>query len=255
MRAIDSTTNRFGGVLPRPEALNGNPELFAEDLRHSLVLWKEADFQVAWLEIPIDKSELIPIAVEQGFSFHHSGQDYLMLTYQLEEEAFIPSYSTHYIGAGGVVINERQELLVVSERYRGSENRPPFFKLPGGALQEGEHLASAVIREVYEETGVETEFQRLVCFRHWHGYRYGKSDIYFVCLLRPLSEAIVKQDEEIAQCLWMPLQEYLDAEQVWHFNKEIVRASLTTTGLAPTVIEGHRDPERHEFFMPVQVEP
>lgn len=254
MRAIDSTTNRFGGVLTRPEALNDDPELFAEDLRHSLVEWKEADFQVAWLEVPIAKSALIPIAVEHGFSFHHSDEDYLMLTYQLEDGAFIPSYSTHYIGAGGVVINEHQELLVVSERYRGSEDRPPFFKLPGGALQEGEHLEAAVIREVYEETGVKTEFQRLVCFRHWHGYRYGKSDIYFVCLLRPLSEAIVKQDEEIAQCLWMPLQEYLDAEQVWHFNKEIVRASLTKKGLAPATMEGHRDPDLHEFFMPVPTE-
>ena len=122
---------------------------------------------------------------------------------------------------------------MVSERYFGSENRPPFFKLPGGALQEGEHLTSAAIREVYEETGVETEFERVVCFRHWTGYRYGKSDIYFVCRLRPLSEAIVKQDEEIAQCLWMPLQEYLDAEGVSLFNKEIVRAALTEPGGSP----------------------
>ena len=131
MRAIDSTTNRFGGVLPRPEALKDDPESFAEQLRHSLVAWQEEDFHVVWLEIPIAKSALIPVAVEQGFSFHHSGQGYLMLTHQLEEGAFIPSYSTHYIGAGGVVINERQELLVVSERYRGSENRPPFFQIAG----------------------------------------------------------------------------------------------------------------------------
>ena len=111
MRAIESTTNRFGGVLARPEALKDDPESFAEQLRHSLAGWKEEDFHVVWLEIPIAKSALIPVAVEQGFSFHHSGEGYLMLTNQLEEGAFIPSYSTHYIGAGGVVINERQELL------------------------------------------------------------------------------------------------------------------------------------------------
>ena len=219
-----------------------------------MAAWKEEDFRVVWLEVPIAKSALIPVAVEHGFSFHHSGEGYLMLTHQLEEGAFIPSYSTHYIGAGGVVINDRQELLVVSERYFGSENRPPFFKLPGGALQEGEHLTSAAIREVYEETGVETEFERVVCFRHWTGYRYGKSDIYFVCRLRPLSEAIVKQEEEIAQCRWMPLQEYLDAEGVSLFNKEIVRAALTDTGVAPTVMDGHRDPHLHEFFMPADLD-
>ena len=178
MQVIDSTTNPFGGVLPRPEALEDDPEAFAGQLRHSLAAWREAGFRLVWLEVPIAKSRLIPEAVEQGFSFHHSGRDYLMLTHQLEEGAFIPGYSTHYIGAGGVVINDREDLLVVSERYRGSENRPPSYKLPGGALHEGEHLAEAVVREVHEETGIEAEFQRLVCFRHWHGYRYGKSDIY-----------------------------------------------------------------------------
>ena len=83
MRAIESTTNRFGGVLPRPEALKDDPESFAEQLRQSLAVWKEEDFHVVWLEVPIAKSALIPVAVEQGFSFHHSGQSYLMLTHQL----------------------------------------------------------------------------------------------------------------------------------------------------------------------------
>ena len=109
------------------------------------------------------------------------------------------------------------------------------------------------MREVHEETGIETEFERVVCFRHWHGYRHGKSDIYFVCLLRPLNETIVRQEEEIAQCLWMPLREYLGADGVSLFNKEIVRAALTDTGVVPTEIVGHRDPELHEFFMPAEL--
>ena len=48
----------------------------------------------------------------------------------------------------------------------------------------------------------------------------------------------------------MPVQDYLDAEQVSHFNKQIVRAALHSPGVAPTVIEGYRDPDLHEFFMP-----
>ena len=250
MQVIDSKTNRFGGVLVQPEALPDDPKTFAAQLHHSLVAWKAEDFLVVWLEVPIAKSKLIHEAVEQGFTFHHSGDDYLMLTYKLVEDSFIPPYSTHYIGAGGVVINDREELLVVSERYRGSEDRPPHYKLPGGTLNQGEHLATAVVREVHEETGIEAEFLRIVCFRHWHGYRYGKSDIYFVCRLRPLNETIVKQDEEIARCLWMPLGEYLDAEHVSFFNKQIVRAALSSPGVAPTTMEDHRNPELLEFFMP-----
>ena len=105
-----------------------------------------------WLEIPIDKSALIPVAVEAGFVFHHSKTGYLMLTCQIEADAFVPPYASHYIGAGGVVLNDRRELLVVWERAH-RQNGQKYYKLPGGALQQGEHLVDAVIREVEEETG------------------------------------------------------------------------------------------------------
>ena len=207
------------------------------------------------MEIPHALAALIPVATTAGFRFHHSGEDYLMLTLQLKDGAFIPAHASHYIGAGGVAINERDELLVVSERYHRDASRPPRFKLPGGALHEGEHLAEAVVREVQEETGIETVFDALVCFRHWHGYRYGKSDIYFVCRLRPLSEQITIQEEEIAESRWMPVQEYLDADQVSGFNKQIVLAARDTVGFSCTDIEDHDDKSRFEFFMPPAVEP
>jgi 8-oxo-dGTP pyrophosphatase MutT (NUDIX family) len=164
------------------------------------------------------------------------------------ENAFIPPYSTHYIGAGGVVLNQSRELLVVSEKYRA--RRGPAYKLPGGALHPGEHLADAVIREVLEETGVHTCFEALVCFRHWHGYRYGKSDIYFVCRLRPLSHAISMQVDEIAECLWMPVDAFLTDTGVSTFNQEIVRAALQSPGLLPSRIAGFDDQDKREFFMP-----
>ena len=106
------------------------------------------------------------------------------------------------------MLSEDQELLVVSEKYQRQQPGPPRYKLPGGALHEGEHLAEGVVREVLEETGVRARFDALVCFRHWHGYRYGKSDIYFVCRLSPLSKEITIQEEEIAECLWMPVEAY-----------------------------------------------
>jgi len=148
------------------------------------------------------------------------------------------------------VFNDKSELLVVSEKYHQSSNNPPRFKLPGGALHEGEHLVEGVIREVQEETGVQTRFDALVCFRHWHGYRYGKSDIYFVCRLHPLSAEISMQEEEIEHCLWMPVEEYLAHGNVHSFNKSIVRAALHSPGIVPTAIEGYTDPSRYEFFMP-----
>ena len=138
---------------------------------------------------------------------------------------------------------------MVSERYR-QWSKGPSYKLPGGALQAGEHLVNGIVREILEETGVRTRFEALVCFRHWHGYRYGKSDIYFVCRLSPLSTDISMQAEEIAECLWMPVEEYLNTENVAPFNKEIVRASLGNPGIVPIAMDGYGPQEKYEFFMP-----
>jgi len=251
MRLIESTENPFGGVIAEPASLPADPAEFDRTLAHSLEAWRQADYRVAWLQLPIEKSQLIPVAVEQGFTFHHSEQDYLMLTNQLEDGAFVPAHASHYIGAGGVTINDKRELLVVSERYRNQKsNGSPRYKLPGGALHAGEHLVEGVIREVKEETGVDTKFDALVCFRHWHGYRYGKSDIYFVCRLHPLSHEISIQAEEIAESLWMPVDDYLADDNVSGFNKKIVAAAMDSSGITPTLVDGYGDPERYEFFMP-----
>jgi 8-oxo-dGTP pyrophosphatase MutT (NUDIX family) len=248
MEVLEFTPNPFGGAVVKPEALPEDPQAFGLRLGHSIEVWKREGLKVAWLEVPISRAGLIPAAVEAGFTFHHSGESYLMMTHRLVEGSFIPPYATHYIGAGGVVLNDRRELLVVCEKYRRTGR--PYYKLPGGALHAGEHLVEGVIREVREETGVQARFEALVCFRHWHGYRYDKSDIYFVCRLSPLSEEVNMQAEEIEECVWMPVEDYLNSEFVSVFNKQIVRAALESPGVAPTEIEGYADPSKYEFFMP-----
>ena len=249
MQLLDATPNPFNGIVINSDALPTDPQVFREQLRASLESWHQARYWVIWLEVPIAKSALIPIAVDAGFTFHHSGEDYLMLTHRIKPDALIPNHATHYIGAGGVVLTEENELLVVSELHRRQKDRPSY-KLPGGALHPGEHLADAVVREVYEETGVQAMFERLVCLRHWHGYRFGKSDIYFICRLSPTSREITLQADEIEECLWMPVDDYLNSEYVHTFNKRIVEAALNSPGLTPTEMEGYEDLTAREFFMP-----
>jgi mutator protein MutT len=56
-----------------------------------------------------------------------------------------------YVGVGAVVLHSGRVLLV----RRRSEPLAGEWSLPGGAVEVGETLAEAVIREVREETGIE----------------------------------------------------------------------------------------------------
>ena len=67
----------------------------------------------------------------------------------------------------------------------------------------GENLQETAIREVREETGIETEFVSLLCFRHMHEVRWGTDDLYFVCLLKPLSSEVKMDGKEISACKWI----------------------------------------------------
>ena len=245
---LPNSPDQFGGVIVESTSLPETIEEFTAALHRSLESWRSHGFRLVWLDIPLGRAALVPVAAAAGFFFHHCNEGDLMMVRRLVDDAFVPTHATHYVGVGGVVINDQHELLVVCERHRRTSR--PYYKLPGGALQPGEHLVDAVLREVLEETGVKARFEALVCFRHWHGYRYGKSDIYFVCRLSPLSQDVTMQADEIEECFWMPIPEYFESDLVSVFNKRIVRAALSSPGIEAEWIDGYGDPARYEFFMP-----
>ncbi len=248
---IQGKTNLFNGFEVDSDLLPSGEKEFRHSLSVALSEWKELGLSLIWLKVPPTKSFIIPIAVEHGFVFHHSQQQYAMLTCALEPGTFIPNYATHYIGAGGVVIDDNSHLLVVNERYRRNRDEP-FWKMPGGLLEPGEHLRDGVIREVREETGIDTEFQHLVSLWHGHTYLFGKSGIYMVCRLRPLNHDIQICEREIEDCVWMPLQGYLTSPYVADFNRAIVEAAVSPAALHFTDMPGYPRPEMHEFFFPPQ---
>ena len=248
MTIFNAQKNLFGGCTVEPSDLPQDAGEFAARLRYSLDVWKAEGLKVVWLAVSRAQAQLVPICVAAGFVFHHATEDFLQMALALVPGSFIPPYATHYVGAGGVVIDSANRLLVVSERYKLLPGRR--LKLPGGALQAGEHIAQAVVREVKEETGINARFEYVVCLRHWHGYRYGKSDIYFVCRLTPLSTEITMDTRELVECLWLPLDEYLADTDVHPFNKLVVRAAAASkSGLGEKYISEYKT-ETYELLVP-----
>ena len=76
-------------------------------------------------------------------------------------------------------------------------------------------MGEAAVRETVEETGIPCEFISVICFRHMTGYRHGCDDIYFVCLLRPLSDSIQADANEISACKWISVSEPLLVQNIF----------------------------------------
>lgn len=102
--------------------------------------------------------------------------------------------------AGGVVIDERGQVLLI--RARDLRNRA-VWTLPKGALAPGETGADAALREVREETGYRCQVVReLEPVTYWFqrdGRRIRKTVSWF--LMRPL-EKEGDHDHEVDEVAW-----------------------------------------------------
>ena len=101
--------------------------------------------------------------------------------------------------AGGVVQNERDELLMIELRGR--------WDLPKGHIEAGEEANIAALREVEEETGVVAELvDKEPLMETWHAYNtYGRWELKRTrwWRMRALCGELKPQDEEgIARVEW-----------------------------------------------------
>ncbi|KAL5551396.1 hypothetical protein UlMin_001572 [Ulmus minor] len=210
MRVLEAIDDEYGGILVNPEKLPVHPKAFAFILRSSLSQWKMKGKKGIWLKLPVDRCELVPIAVKEGFEYHHAERGYIMLTYWLPEgPSMLPSNASHQVGVGGFVINDKNEVLVVQEKHCSPE-LVGLWKIPTGFVLESEEIFSGAVREVKEETGIDTEFVEVIAFRHVHNVAFEKSDLFFICMLKPLSTQVFVDDLEIQAAKWMPLVEFVE---------------------------------------------
>jgi ADP-ribose pyrophosphatase YjhB (NUDIX family) len=107
---------------------------------------------------------------------------------------------------GGVVVNERDQILMIHRRGH--------WDLPKGKLEDGEKTKDAAIREVIEETGidsVEVIGKKLTktyhSFVNRKGVRCIKLSHWY--LMRGKHQALTPQlEEDITECRWMTLKNF-----------------------------------------------
>lgn len=207
VKLLSAINDEHGGVIVEmKEPLDSG--VFISILRASISQWRQQGKKGVWIKLPIEHANLVEAAVKEGFWYHHAEPKYLMLVYWIPKSVnTLPANATHRVGIGAFVTNEKGEVLVVQENSGFFRGRG-VWKFPTGVVDEGEDICAAAVREVKEETGIETEFVEVLAFRQSHKSFFEKSDLFFVCMLRPLSFEIQKQELEIEAAQWMPFEEY-----------------------------------------------
>ncbi|XP_041004736.1 nudix hydrolase 2-like [Juglans microcarpa x Juglans regia] len=204
---LSSVDDLHGGVIVNVEQPLDSM-VFAPMLKASISHWTQQGKRGVWIKLPIQHANLVEAAVKEGFRYHHAEPDYLMLVYWIPETTdMLPANASHRVGIGAFVMNSQGEVLVVQEK-NGKFKGKGLWKFPTGVVEEGEDICTAAIREVKEETGIETEFEEVLAFRQSHKSFFRKSDLFFVCMLRPRSFDIQKQTLEIEAAQWMPFEDY-----------------------------------------------
>ncbi|XP_057420899.1 nudix hydrolase 2-like isoform X1 [Lotus japonicus] len=242
---LTSTDDDHGGVIVEMDEREPmDSTTFLSILRASISHWKQLGKKGVWIKLPIHLASLVEALVKEGFWYHHAEPKYLMLVYWIPGGAnTIPANATHRVGVGALVVNEKQEVLVVQEKS-GHFQGTGAWKFPTGVVDQGEDICVAAVREVKEETGVsnlfavgldmkfsvdqkefsivvrsltipsplnfqvDSEFVEVLAFRQSHMSFFEKSDLFFVCLLRPLTSDIQIQEIEIEAAKWMSFDEY-----------------------------------------------
>ncbi|KAM6923527.1 nucleoside diphosphate-linked moiety X motif 6 [Xenentodon cancila] len=209
--SLTGKLDRFGGVTVNLGEIGLPADIsessFSRLLQDSLVQWKAEGTVAVWLRVPISLSRCAAAASAHGFTFHHAKSDHAVLALWLGEgESRLPRFASHQVGVAGAVVDEPAGKVLVVQDKNKTKNA---WKFPGGLSDPGENIGATAVREVFEETGVRSEFRSLLSIRQQHNHpgAFGMSDMYIICRLSPLTYDIDFCTQECLRCEWLDLSE------------------------------------------------
>lgn len=102
--------------------------------------------------------------------------------------------------AAAVILDENKNILLVKVTYQ----RIHPWGLPGGALEYGEHPEAAVVREVWEETGLKVSIEKFLLVNSWLPDRVG---LYYLC---KITGGTFTPSDEVSEYSYFPVDDLPD---------------------------------------------
>jgi 8-oxo-dGTP diphosphatase len=141
-----------------------------------------------------------------------------------------------WLATAGLVFHEGK-VLVVKKAYGATKG---LWTLPSGFVKTNETIDQAAVREVREETGIETTPVGIVAVRSGT-LRYGKHDTLLVFRLRYLGGTLQRCERELETVGWLPPTELSTAPDCTEFLATIIRQVAERDGLTEHPIRHTRD--------------
>ncbi|MFS0783038.1 NUDIX hydrolase [Bacillus sp. 1P06AnD] len=122
-----------------------------EEKTEIMAMWEYKDKgQYEWIEAQIGSSDAHITAQEERRRnaeplFEGSSEEFWTSTGQYHSPR-------HIVSVSGYILNEKGETLLVRSNHRSDT-----MELPGGQVEDGETLEEALLREIYEEAGVQVK--------------------------------------------------------------------------------------------------
>ena len=144
-------------------------------------------------------------------------------------------FACHFLGVGGVVIHE-QKVLLVKLTYGPAKGK---WLIPGGLVDCGETLQDAVKREIFEETGVQVQPRGIIGVRSMVRTKDHLTDLYsiLICEVVDSPEILVKDELEVSEVRWMPLDELSTNPDVTSYTKLIINKARKARSTNPMVYD------------------
>lgn len=148
------------------------------------------------------------------------------------------------VSARGIVINNDKILL---NEFGGGQ----YYNIPGGGVEPGETVKQAVIREIYEESGLNVTVEDLIFALEYEpnkcNFIYGntpKVSLVFRCFLNgddvikpPSVPDIDPDDPEISsESKWIPISGLKNINYVPYIHEQLIEY-IKTNNFSPLFIE------------------
>ena len=108
----------------------------------------------------------------------------------------------------GIIKNEDDEILIL-KRHPKSKTDPEMWELPGGKVEKGEHFTNALVREIKEETSLDTDVGDF-CEAVQNDYMH-KRTVQVIMYLENI-KGDVKISEEHTDWMWANLEKIKSLE-------------------------------------------